>query len=155
MDIHNDLLMVLCLYSLAPHISMPLPSTPAIPDTDLKVTGTVCARRVASGPGTCQLVSVRIWNTKTFHDVCSILSESHLHPPPSVAIDCGSAPPVPHAEVSTNGTRFYDVATYSCTTGYRLRAASKLVCQHTGIWTGSLPSCTGKNLSSHNMYVYV
>ena len=64
-----------------------------------------------------------------------------------VAIDCGPPPPLLNGTVTTNSTRLDGVATYNCTTGYRLTSANNtLLCALTGLWTGTLPSCAGKRL---------
>ena len=49
-----------------------------------------------------------------------------------------------NGSVSHNsGTTFRQTATYSCNTGYNLVGNSIGVCQDTGEWSGSAPTCRG------------
>ena len=57
-------------------------------------------------------------------------------------MDCGALRNPVNGQVNdTNGTIFGQTATYSCNTGYNLVGNSTRMCQATGVWTGSAPSC--------------
>ena len=38
----------------------------------------------------------------------------------------------------------YEIRTFSCNVGYRLRGSARRICQYTGEWSGSSPTCSGK-----------
>ena len=59
-------------------------------------------------------------------------------------VDCGAlANPVNGSVDYTAGTTFRQTANYSCNTGYRLVGDSTQMCQATGNWSGSAPTCQG------------
>jgi len=58
------------------------------------------------------------------------------------AMDCSSLTDPSNGQVNhTAGTTFGENATYSCDTGYNLVGDSTRVCQATGNWSGSAPTC--------------
>ena len=60
----------------------------------------------------------------------------------STAVDCGALPDPANGQVNTTaGTTFGQTATYSCNTGYNLVGNSTRMCQATGVWSGSAPTC--------------
>ena len=62
----------------------------------------------------------------------------------SAAVDCGNLTNPANGSVNhTAGTTFKQNATYSCDTGYNLVGDSTRVCQATGNWSGSAPTCQG------------
>ena len=62
----------------------------------------------------------------------------------STAVDCGTLPNPANGRVdNTAGTTFGQTATYSCNTGYNLVGNSTCLCQATGVWSGSAPTCEG------------
>ena len=65
-------------------------------------------------------------------------------------MDCGALPNPANGLVNnTNGTTFGQTATYSCNTGYNLVGNSTRMCQATGVWSGSAPTCERMLLISH------
>ena len=62
----------------------------------------------------------------------------------STAVDCGNLTDPANGQVSQPaGTTFRQTATYSCNTGYNLVEDSTRMCQATGEWSGSAPTCQG------------
>ena len=62
----------------------------------------------------------------------------------STAEDCSTLPDPANGQVNdTAGTTFEQTATYSCNTGYNLVGNSTRMCQATGVWSGSAPTCEG------------
>ena len=60
------------------------------------------------------------------------------------AVDCGSLTNPANGQVShTAGTKFGEIAIYSCEPGYNLVGDSTRTCQATGEWSGSEPTCQG------------
>ena len=111
-------------------------------------TNNACARRTGSGLGMCQIAKVRC-NPRERE-----LTQTHpLSLTLQTAVDCGRPPSVANAEVTTNGSRVFDVATYHCAIGYRLTGGQRLVCQHEREWEGELPSCTGICIGDLHMLV--
>ena len=65
-----------------------------------------------------------------------------MHLPLSTAVDCGTLTNPANGQVNhTAGSTFRQTATYSCNAGYNLVGGSSRVCQATGVWSGSAPSC--------------
>ena len=59
-----------------------------------------------------------------------------------IAVNCGSLSNPSNGRVShTAGTTYQQTATYSCNTGYNLVGSSTRMCQATGVWSGSAPTC--------------
>ena len=59
-------------------------------------------------------------------------------------MDCRSlTDPANGQATHTAGTTFGQIATYSCNTGYNLVGDSTRMCQATGQWSGSAPTCHG------------
>ena len=57
-------------------------------------------------------------------------------------VDCGILTNPVYGKVShTAGTTFKRAATYSCNPGYNLIGDSTRMCQATGVWSGSIPTC--------------
>ena len=57
-------------------------------------------------------------------------------------VDCSTLADPVNGQVShTTGTTFGQTATYSCNTGYGLVGDSTRMCQATGMWSGSVPTC--------------
>ena len=64
--------------------------------------------------------------------------------PFSTVVDCGTETNPDNGQViRANGTTFRQTATYSCNTGYNLVGDSTRMCQATGVWFGSAPTCQG------------
>ena len=65
-------------------------------------------------------------------------------------LDCGVLNNITNGAVNiTMGTKYQDVATYSCNTGYYINSGyMPRVCQHGGLWNSSKPFCTiyGQNI---------
>ena len=60
----------------------------------------------------------------------------------STAVNCYSLTNPASGRVSYSaGTTFGQAATYSCNTGYSLVGGSTRICQATGVWSGSAPTC--------------
>ena len=69
-------------------------------------------------------------------------------------MDCGTLIDPGNGRVShTTGTTFGQAATYSCDTGYNLMGDSIRMCQATGVWSGSAPTCQRMWLSKFE-YMY-
>ena len=79
------------------------------------------------------------------HQVRLCIHDVFLH---FIVVDCGPLPDPANGHVSTTRTIFGQTATYSCNTGYRLVGNSIRVCQATGSWSGSAPTCQGTLLLS-------
>ena len=57
-------------------------------------------------------------------------------------MDCGSLTNPANGQVShTAGTTFGQTATYNCNTGYNRVGDNTRMCQATGEWSGSEPTC--------------
>ena len=67
----------------------------------------------------------------------------------SAVVDCGSLGNPGNGEVSvSSGTTYNSTATYSCNAGYTLTGDDVTTCQTSGVWSGSEPTCTGKDTSA-------
>ena len=63
-------------------------------------------------------------------------------------VDCGTLTNPINGQVShTAGTTFGQTAAYSCDTGYNLVGDSNRICQATGVWSGSAPTCQGMTIA--------
>ena len=61
-----------------------------------------------------------------------------------LTVDCGSLTHPTNGSVShTAGTTNGQTAIYSCDTGYNLEGNSTSMCQASGNWSGSAPTCQG------------
>ena len=57
-------------------------------------------------------------------------------------MNCGPLTDPANGQVShPDGTTFGQTATYSCNTGFNLVGDSTRMCQATGMWSGSEPTC--------------
>ena len=57
-------------------------------------------------------------------------------------MNCGTLPELVNGQVYHIGrTTFKRKATYTCDTGYKLVGDSTRMCQATGVWSGSEPTC--------------
>ena len=80
---------------------------------------------------------------------------------PSTAVDCGTLPNPVNGRVNhTAGTTLGQTATYSCNAGYDLVGNSTRVCETTGLWSGSAPTCPSKLVIINHqvrlcIYVYI
>ena len=65
---------------------------------------------------------------------------------PNTGVQCPTlvAPSNGGLEIAGAGA-YEDVATYSCDTGFSLDGMSQRSCQSDGAWSGSEPTCEGKN----------
>ena len=80
----------------------------------------------------CMLLIIELSSNTCVHDV-SLLS---------TVVDCGALPDPANGQVNdTAGTTLGQIATYSCSTGYNLVGNSTRMCQATGVWSGSAPTC--------------
>lgn len=58
-----------------------------------------------------------------------------------LAVDCGDLDDIPNGFVSLNGTVFGSTAMYSCNEAFRLQGSPERICEATGQWSGSEPTC--------------
>ena len=70
----------------------------------------------------------------------------------SAAVDCGSLGNPGNGVVSFTNSTYNSVATYSCNTGYTLTGDDTRTCQSSGLWSGSEPTCTGKQQMTTMQY---
>ena len=63
----------------------------------------------------------------------------------SPAAVCGMLTGPTNGHVNLTGTTLGQTATYTCNTGYNLVGGSTRVCQATGAWSGSAPTCSSKS----------
>ena len=61
----------------------------------------------------------------------------------STAVPCVALTNLANGQVGSTGTTFGQIATYSCNTGYNLVGNNTRMCQATGVWSGSAPTCQG------------
>ena len=67
--------------------------------------------------------------------------------PSLTAVDCGSLVDPANGQVNhTAGTTFGLTAVYSCDTGYNPIGGSTRVCEATGVWSGSAPTCQRESI---------
>ncbi|XP_065189559.1 P-selectin-like [Sycon ciliatum] len=60
----------------------------------------------------------------------------------STSTQCPANPPPPfNGIVSPGGRNAFTTRTYSCNTGYQLSGATTTICQTTGAWSGTPPTC--------------
>ena len=65
---------------------------------------------------------------------------------PNTGVQCPTIDPPSNSGLEIAGPGGYeDVATYSCDTGFSLVGMSERSCQSDGTWSGSEPTCEGKN----------
>ena len=65
----------------------------------------------------------------------------------STVVDCGNLTTPANGQVTATGTTFGGTATYSCNIGYNLVGDSIRMCQASGQWSGSAPTCQGMLLT--------
>ena len=71
-----------------------------------------------------------------------------------IVVDCGALNNSVNGSIHyTTGTTFGQRVNYSCNTGYNLMGDSTRICQATGVWSGSAPTCQGMLLLP-NMCVF-
>ncbi len=61
-----------------------------------------------------------------------------------LVINCGNLPSLDNGLVTISIDDFGSNASYTCNTGYMLTGDVIRVCEVTGDWSGSEPTCTGK-----------
>ena len=61
------------------------------------------------------------------------------------AVDCGSLDNPMNGAVDVPLTEFPGTATYTCNTGYLLSGGNTRTCLANGMWSGTAPTCTGKD----------
>ena len=86
---------------------------------------------------------------RSYHQVRLCIHDVFLH---SIGLKCAPPPDPANGRVSITGTIYGQTATYSCNTGYDLVGNSTRVCQATGVWSGSAPTCQGTLLLSSTKY---
>ena len=65
-------------------------------------------------------------------------------------VDCGELS-LTNGKVSyRHSTAYSSVATYSCNAGYDLIGTNTRTCLESGDWSGSPPTCSGKNECAHH-----
>ena len=75
----------------------------------------------------------------------------------SVVIDvpglqCSTPPDIANVNMSSEGTGYLDVITFSCSPGYRyLSGDLSRQCVSPGVWTGTLPACEGSILAQYTV----
>ena len=60
-----------------------------------------------------------------------------------LAIDCGTLSSPANGQVNIPTTTLWSTATYSCISGYRLNGTSIRICEGSGSWSGTAPTCEG------------
>ena len=62
------------------------------------------------------------------------------------AIDCGTIElgTLQNGLIMNSETTYNSVATYTCNDGYILNGNATRTCLETGLWSGSVPTCTSK-----------
>ena len=60
----------------------------------------------------------------------------------TTTVDCGALANPANGMVATSGTTAGSRASYSCVAGYQLSGVATRVCQNTGVWSDSAPTCT-------------
>ena len=70
----------------------------------------------------------------------------------STVVDCGLMDNPGNGVVSFTATTYNSVATYSCNTGYTLTGDDTRTCQSSSLWSGSEPTCTGKQQMTPMQY---
>ena len=65
-----------------------------------------------------------------------------------IAVDCGSLSDPGNGIVDASNTTFMNTATYTCNTGYNLASDTTRTCQANGTWSGTVPTCDRKSITS-------
>ena len=60
------------------------------------------------------------------------------------SVGCGPLSDPVNGQVTTSGTTFNSMATYSCDEGFNLVGSRAVTCGLDGVWTPSSPTCDGK-----------
>ena len=69
-----------------------------------------------------------------------------------LGLQCSTPPDVANVEMSSTGTGYLDVITFSCSPGYRyLSGDLSRECVSPGMWTGLLPVCEGMTRCGHTI----
>ena len=87
----------------------------------------------------CNLICV----FSTYHNISILLHVVWLLISPAVV--CGTLNQPTNGDVNLTGTTLGQRATYTCDTGYNLVGGSTRMCQATGVWSGSAPTCQSKS----------
>ena len=60
-------------------------------------------------------------------------------------LDCSTLPNITNGAVDlSEGTTFPSMAVYSCDAGYEMQGDPVRMCNASGVWNGTEPTCTGK-----------
>ena len=79
----------------------------------------------------------------TYHNISILLHVVWLLISPAVV--CSTLTQPTNGDVNLTGTTLGQRATYTCDTGYNLVGGSTRMCQATGVWSGSAPTCQSES----------
>lgn len=74
-----------------------------------------------------------------------LITQAHTHKHTNFATlsgDCGVPRKPANAEMYISGTTAGHKILYNCSTMYKLIGSSSRICQNSGEWSGTLPSCS-------------
>ena len=92
--------------------------------------GERCPARTNASPPTCS------------NGQCMYSCNAGYRPPNCDPIECGELPAPANGRVAlSNGTRFGSRGTYTCNQGFELEGAASRMCESSGSWSGSAPTC--------------
>lgn len=64
----------------------------------------------------------------------------------NLAVNCGQLSDPENGKVTLTGTDVFSMATYNCNQGFGLLGVSSRICQDSGSWSDSAPTCERKEL---------
>ena len=138
-----------------------VPCTPVIPASPCRETRTGSVRLTKCGRVQYQNVSVSFClfreETTMKHAFSSHMSLMFLMCFCScyilfAATTCDPLPDITNGNVSISGTSIGSTATYFCEIGFILAGNKERICQNTGQWSGTEPSCKSKAVGEADTY---